>query len=165
MNIPFKNSFLSWLMRKRIKQINFFRKHPIKAQEEVFDNLITKAKGTSFGIDHNFKNIKSYSDFKNQVPLRSYEELYPYINRQKKGEKNVLWPGKVQCFAKSSGTTNDRSKYIPISEESLKECHYKGGKDMLSLYCNNFPDTNIFNGRGLMLGGSLNNDSGFIVGF
>lgn len=164
MNIPFKNSFLSWLMRKRIHQIDFFRKYPIKAQEDVFDHLITKAKGTSFGIDHNFTNIKSYSDFKNQVPLRSYEELYPYINRQKKGEKNVLWPGKVQCFAKSSGTTNDRSKYIPISQDSLKECHYNGGKDMLSLYCNNFRNTNIFNGKGLMLGGSLNNDSGFIEG-
>ena len=164
MKFPFKNSFLSWLMRQRIHQIDFFRNHPIKVQKEVFDNLITKAKGTSFGIDHNFKNIKSYYEFKNQVPLRSYEELYPYIDRQKKGEKNVLWPGKVQCFAKSSGTTNDRSKYIPMSEESLKECHYKGGKDMLSLYCTNFPDTNIFNGKGLMLGGSLNNVSGFIEG-
>lgn len=151
-------------MRKRIHQIDFFRKYPIEVQEEVLEKLIAKAKDTSFAIDHNFKNIKSYSDFKNQIPLRRYEELYPYIKRQKKGEKNVLWPGKVKCFAKSSGTTNDRSKYIPISEESLRECHYKGGKDMLSLYCNNYPNTKMFNGKGLMLGGSLKNSSDYTEG-
>ena len=153
-NIPFKNSILSWMMKKRIHQIDLFRKYPIKTQEDVFGNLVEKGKYTSFGEEHSFATISSYSDFCNQVPVRTYEELFPYINRLREGEKDVLWPGKVKWFAKSSGTTNDRSKYIPISKESLEDCHFKGGKDMLSLYCTNFPETKIFNGKGLMLGGS-----------
>ena len=164
MNLPFKNSILSWIIKNRIHQINFFKKNPITTQNRVLDYLVTKSKGTCFGIEHKFKNIKSYSDFKNVIPIRSYEELFPYIDRVRFGEKNVLWPGKVKWLAKSSGTTNDSSKYIPISVDSLYDCHYKGGKDMLSLYCNNFPSSNMFNGKGLMLGGSLQNNSNNIEG-
>ena len=91
-------------------------------------------------------------DFRKQVPVRTYEELFSYIKRVRENEKNVLWPGKIEWFARSSGTTNDKSKYIPISKDSLEDCHFKGGKDMLSLYCNNFPETNLYNGKGLMLG-------------
>lgn len=161
MNIPFKNSFLSWVMRKRIHQINFFRDNPNQAQDNVFQSLIENGKFTTFGAEHNFIEINSYSDFSKKIPLRTYEQLFPYIEKIRKGEKDVLWPGEIKMFAKSSGTTNDRSKYIPISEESLKNCHFKGGKDMLSLYCNNFTNTNIFNGKGLMLGGSKESNTTF----
>ena len=142
-------------MRKRIHQIELFIKYPHNVQKEVFSNLIKHGKGTMFGKEHFFHSIQSYSDFVKQVPIRTYEDLFPYINQTRKGEENVLWPSKVSWFAKSSGTTNAQSKYIPVSKESLEECYFKGGKDMLSFYCNNFPDTNIFDGKGLMLGGSL----------
>ena len=161
MNIPFKNSFLSWMMRKRIHQIDFFRNNPIQVQDKVFQSLIENGKLTNFGAEHNFREINSYSDFNKNIPLRTYEQLFPYIERTRKGATDILWPGEIKMFAKSSGTTNDRSKYIPISEESLKNCHFKGGRDMLSLYCNNFPDTNIFNGKGLMLGGSKESNTTF----
>ena len=161
MNIPFKNSFLSWMIRKRINQIDFFRNNPIELQDSVFRSLIENGKQTYFGKEYNFHNINSYSDFREKVPIRTYEELFPYIQKIREGKKNVLWPGKVKMFAKSSGTTNDRSKYIPITEQSLKSCHLKAGKDMLSLYCNNFPSTEIFNGKGLMLGGSMDSNSKF----
>ena len=85
----------------------------------------------------------------------TYEEITHYIDRVRNGEENILWPGKIKWFAKSSGTTNNKSKFIPISKESLHDCHFKGGKDMLSLYGNNFPNSNIYNGKGLMLGGSI----------
>ena len=151
-------------MKKRIHQINIFRKFPIKSQQNVFEYLIDKGKFTSFGLEHDFKNILTYSQFCNKVPLRTYEELYPFIERIRRGEKNVLWPGRVRFYAKSSGTTNDKSKFIPISYESLKNCHYKGGKDMLSLYSNNFPDSKIYNGKGLMLGGSLSKNPKYTDG-
>ncbi|MDA0890487.1 MAG: GH3 auxin-responsive promoter family protein, partial [Bacteroidetes bacterium] len=99
--------------------------------------------------------ITDYTSFKNQIPVRTYEELEPYIAKARKGEKDVLWPGEVKWFAKSSGTTNSKSKFIPITKESLYDCHFKAGKDMLSLYENNFPKTNIYKGKGLMLGGAL----------
>ena len=146
-------------MRKRIHQINLFKKFPHDVQKEVFSSLIEKGKSTSFGIDHKFHKIRSIIDFRKQVPVRTYEELFSYIKRVRENEKNVLWPGKIEWFARSSGTTNDKSKYIPISKDSLEDCHFKGGKDMLSLYCNNFPETNLYNGKGLMLGGSLEHNN------
>ena len=142
-------------MKKRIHQINLFRKYPHDVQKEVFSLLIEKGKSTSFGVDHKFHKINSIDEFRKQVPVRTYEELFSYISRVRENEKDVLWPGRIDWFAKSSGTTNDKSKYIPISRDSLEECHFKGGKDMLSIYCNNFPETNLYNGKGLMLGGSL----------
>lgn len=153
-NIPFKNSLLSWIFKKRIYQIDFFKKHPHEAQKKIFFDLIKQGKNSLFGQDHHFQKINSYVDFCHYVPVRTYEELFPYIDQIRRGKKNILWPGKVKWFAKSSGTTNDRSKYIPISIDSLKKCHFKGGKDMLSLYCTNYPKTNIYNGKGLMIGGS-----------
>ena len=142
-------------MRKRIKKINQFKYKPIEFQKYIFDYLIKKGHNTSFGKEHKFNKITDYSSFKKQIPIRTYEDFEIYILRAKEGEKNVLWPGKVQWFAKSSGTTNSKSKFIPITEASLNKCHFTGGKDMLSLYENNFPKTNIYNGKGLMLGGSI----------
>tara|TARA_B100000902_G_scaffold302663_1_gene290685 strand:- start:33841 stop:35358 length:1518 start_codon:yes stop_codon:yes gene_type:complete len=158
MKIPFKNYLLSRLMKQRIDQIKMTNNFPLETQNKVFNYLIKHSKGTKFYNDHCFDKINSYKEYRDSVPPRTYEELYPYINLAKKGHENILWRGKVKYFAKSSGTTNDKSKYIPVTRDSLIDCHFKGGKDMLSIYCSNFPNTRIFNGKGIMLGGSLKNN-------
>ena len=143
------------MMKKRIHNIEEFCMNPIKTQKKVFNNLISKGKNTAFGKEHHFNAITKYSHFKNNIPIRTYEEFSEYIEKARNGEQNVLWPGKIKWFSKSSGTTNAQSKFIPITKESLKECHFKGGKDMLSLYGNNFPFSDMYNGKGLMLGGTI----------
>lgn len=148
------NSVMTWLMKKRIHQIDLFKKYPQEVQQEVFHNLIETAKNTEFGKEFHFKDIKSRQDFINQVPVSSYETFYPYIDRLLHGEQNVLWPSHIKWFAKSSGTTNAKSKFIPVSQEALDNCHYKGGKDLLSIYVNNYPDTQVFSGKNLAIGGS-----------
>jgi len=142
-------------MQKRIKNINKFIEEPIEHQTNTLKYLIQKGLRTKFGNDHFFNTITNYTLFKKNIPIRTYEELEPYIKMQKEGGINILWPGKIKWFAKSSGTTNNKSKFIPITKESLYDCHFKAGKDMLSLYENNFPKTNIYNGKGLMLGGTI----------
>ena len=142
-------------MQKRIKNIYNWSNQPIKYQKNIFNYLIHKGLETKFGQQHSFHKIKNYKSFKKQIPIRTYEDLAPYIQKGKKGEKNVLWPGSVKWFAKSSGTTNSKSKFIPITKESLNDCHLRGGKDMLCLYENNFPNTNLYNGKGIMLGGTI----------
>jgi hypothetical protein len=148
------NNIFGWALKKRIHQIDLFEKYPIDVQNEVLSNLLETAQNTDFGKNHDFKSIKSYQDFANRVPAVTYEELYPSIERLLKGEKNLLWPGEVNWFAKSSGTTNAKSKFIPVSREALEDCHYKGGKDMLSLYFNNFNQRDLFDGKCLSIGGS-----------
>ncbi|MBN2175966.1 MAG: GH3 auxin-responsive promoter family protein [Bacteroidales bacterium] len=152
--MAFINSVISWLMKKRFHQIELFMKYPHEVQEEWLKRLINSAKDTEWGKKFDYKSIQSVSEFKNRVPINDYESLKPYIARLRKGEQNILWNTEIKLFAKSSGTTSDKSKYIPVSQEALEECHFKGGKDMLSMYCNNFPDTLIFDGRGLAMGGS-----------
>lgn len=151
-------------MKKRYHQIELFLKYPHEVQSEWFDELIEAGTETEWGKKHNYAKIKSSEDFKKAVPVQNYETLHPYIKEVMKGKSNVLWPGKIKWFAKSSGTTADKSKFIPITKESLEECHYKGGKDLISLYYNNQPDSKLFTGKGLVLGGSskvnkLNEDS------
>lgn len=148
------NSILSWVMKKRIHQIELFMKYPHEVQNELLDDLVKKSFKTDYGKKYGFGSIESYEQFKNQVPIVSYEDLFPYIDRLMKGEQNVLWPSEIRWFAKSSGTTNARSKFIPVSNEALDDCHYKGGKDLLSIYFNNYPDAKIFAGKGLVIGGS-----------
>lgn len=148
------NSILTWVMKKRIHDIELFMKYPNEVQEELFKDLISKAKKTEFGKAHGFGEINSHSDFKNNVPVQSYEQVFPYIERIMKGEQNVLWPSHISWFAKSSGTTNARSKFIPVSTEALEDCHFKGGKDLISIYVNNYPDSRMFSGKGLAIGGS-----------
>ena len=138
-------------------QINLFRKYPHDVQAELLFKIVETAKNTEFGKNHGFEKIKNYEQFKNQIPINKYEDIYPYIESIKKGNHNVLWPTKTKWFAKSSGTSGSKSKFIPITEESLKECHFKGGKDMLSIYCDNYPNTTVFNGKSLILGGSHEN--------
>ncbi|WP_439880896.1 GH3 auxin-responsive promoter family protein [Pontibacter sp. MBLB2868] len=141
-------------MKKRIHDIDLFRKYPHEVQEELFHSLISKAKGTEWGRKYGYVDGLSVREFQERVPISTYENLYPYIERVMKGEQNLLWPSKIDWFAKSSGTTNARSKFIPVSPESLEDCHYKGGKDMLSIYVNLYPETKLFTGKGLSIGGS-----------
>lgn len=148
------NSIMSWVMKKRIHQIDLFMKYPLEVQHELLDGLVKKASHTEYGKAHGFTSISNYEHFKDQVPIVSYEDIYPYIERVMKGEQNILWPSEVKWFAKSSGTTNARSKFIPVTQEALDDCHYKGGKDLLSIYFNNYPDAKMFSGKGLVIGGS-----------
>lgn len=141
-------------MKKRIHQIELFIKYPHDVQHELLDGLISKSVGTEYGKKYGFESIKNYEDLKTNVPIVSYEELFPYIERLMKGEENLLWPSEIRWFAKSSGTTNSRSKFIPVSTEALEDCHFKAGKDMLSIYLNNYPDAKMFSGKGLVIGGS-----------
>ncbi|UEG53528.1 GH3 auxin-responsive promoter family protein [Mucilaginibacter daejeonensis] len=152
--MTFINSVVTWLMKKRIHQIELFMKYPNEVQQEWFDQLVGTARDTEWGRKHHYKSIYTVEQFKQRVPIQNYDTLKPYIERMLKGEQNVLWPSEIRWFAKSSGTTNDRSKFIPVSEEALEECHFKGGKDMLTIYCNNRPDALLFTGKGLTLGGS-----------
>ncbi len=149
------NSILTWVMKKRIHQMELFMKYPIEVQDEMLKKLLTTGRYTEFGQKYSFEELVNYEDFKRRVPIHTYEQLFPYIERQMRGEQNILWPSEIKWFAKSSGTTNARSKFIPVSPEALEECHFKGGKDLLSIYVNNFPDTKIFSGKGLAVGGSL----------
>jgi hypothetical protein len=148
------NTIFSWVMKKRMHQIELFLKYPIEVQDELFQKLIETAKDTQFGKEHDFTNITNIQDYREKVPIRNYEQLFPYIELLLKGEQKILWPSEVSWFAKSSGTTNDRSKYIPVTDEALEDCHFKGGKDMISLYINNYPDSKIYTGKGLVIGGS-----------
>lgn len=150
------SSVLNWLMKKRIHQIELFKKYPNEVQEELLKKLINISKNTIWGNEYDYKSIKTVNDFRQRVPISTYEDIKPYIDRLRKGEENVLWPGELLGFAKSSGTTAGKSKYIPVSYDSLEDCHYKGGKDMLSIYFNLLPDSKLFEGKSLVMGGSGN---------
>ena len=148
------NSILTWVMKKRIHQIELFMKYPHDVQEEVLKNLLTTARGTDFGKKYDFSSISTYNEYRERVPVQTYEQIFPAIERLMRGEQNILWPTEIKWFSKSSGTTNARSKFIPVSQEALDDCHFKGGKDLLSIYVNNYPDTTMFDGKGLAVGGS-----------
>ncbi len=137
-------------------QIELFIKYPYEVQQEWFRKLLDSAKDTEWGRMYGYSSINSVEEFRSRVPVQEYDDLKPYIDRLRKGEQNILWNSDIVWFAKSSGTTNDKSKYIPVSEESLNDCHYKGGKDMLTLYCNTYTDTHMFDGKTLSLVGSFN---------
>lgn len=152
--MTFVNSFINWFMKKRMHQIELFIKYPIEVQDEWFTNLINDAKDTEWGKKYDYRSIENIQQFKQRVPVQNYDSLKPYIDRMLKGEQNLLWPSTIKWFAQSSGTTNNRSKFIPVSAECLEECHFKGGKDLLAIYCNNRPNAQMFTGKGLVLGGS-----------
>ena len=165
MPIPLFNSIASWILKKRIHQIELFIKYPHEVQEELLHNLLSKAHQTEIGMRYGFESIKNYDDFKNQIPLSNYESIESQIKRCRQGTQNIFWPTPIKWFAKSSGTTNSKSKFIPVSAEALEDCHYKAGKDMLSLYFNNNEDSQLLTGKCLRLGGSSelynNNNSYF----
>lgn len=151
-------------IKEQFKKIKYFINYPIEAQKKLLFNLITTASNVSFGKEYRFKEITNYKDFIERVPLHYYKDILPFIERIKKGEKNVLWPGKIQWIAKSAGTTNEKSKYIPITKDCLNQCHYKAGKDLITLYVRNHPNTNIFYGKNFRLGGSYKTNSYFTCG-
>ena len=154
-------SIINWINTKRLSQIDLFKRYPVETQQEVLFSLLSKAAGTGWGITHGYQDIKSYREYAERVPLQTYEELIPFVERLRAGEKNLLWPGEIKWFAKSSGTTSTKSKFIPISKESLEETHYRGFKDCMAIYTSLHPDTRLYTGKGLTLGGShrINNFS------
>jgi phenylacetate-coenzyme A ligase PaaK-like adenylate-forming protein len=166
MPIPIVNSIASWFLKKRFHQIELFLKYPNEVQLELLHNLIKTAKNTEVGKKYEFDTITNYKTFTERVPITTYEEFEPQIERARQGETNIFWPSPIKWFAKSSGTTAGKSKFIPVSVESLEDCHYAASKDLLCMYLNNNPDSQLFVGKGLRLGGSkeLYKDNGTVYG-
>ncbi len=154
MPFPFINSIASWVLKQRIHQIELFLKYPHEVQEELMMKLLRSAEETVIGQKYDFKSIKSYATFAERIPVSSYEDLEPMIELTRKGAQNVFWNTPIKWFAKSSGTTNAKSKFIPVSNEALEDCHYKGSKDLLCMYLNNNENSELFLGKSLRLGGS-----------
>jgi hypothetical protein len=154
MPITLINTVASWLLKKRLHQIELFIKYPAEVQQELLLGLVDYAKDTYIGCSYDFKSIKNYKDFSERVPIVNYEGMEPLISRARKGEPDLFWPTPIKLFAKSSGTTNAKSKFIPVSQESLEDCHYKSSKDLLSIYLNNNENSQLFIGKSLRLGGS-----------
>ena len=123
-------------------------------QSKVLRNLVERAAGTEWGVEHKYGEIRTYSDFAARVGVQDYETLKGYIDRMRHGESDILWKGRCRWYAKSSGTTNDKSKFIPVTAQGLQRVHYKGGYDVVSLYLRNNPNSRFFSGKGLILGGS-----------
>lgn len=154
MPIPLFNSIASWLLKKRYHQIELFLKYPAEVQNELLFQLLDFADETEVGKQYGFEGMQHYEQFAAALPVVTYEDVEPMIERSRQGQQNVFWPTEIRWFAKSSGTTNAKSKFIPVSEEALEDCHYKSAKDLLCLYLNNNPDSQLFTGKGLRLGGS-----------
>lgn len=157
-------SIVNWLNVKRINQIEIFKKYPVETQQEALYRLLAKAANTEWGKKYNYSSITTIKEYQQRFPVQTYEELIPYVERLRSGETNLLWPGEIKWFAKSSGTTSTKSKFIPISREALEDCHYRAAKDILVIYAMQKPETRIFSGKSLTLGGShrmnqFNNDS------
>jgi hypothetical protein len=145
---------ISRLARLRMWRIDASTEHPLEAQREVLQDLVTTAQYTEFGRKYNFSKLFSLKAFKEAVPVHEYEDLKPYIERVMNGEQQILWNTPVNWFAKSSGTTSDKSKFIPVSQESLEDNHFKAAKDVLTLYYNFYPESDLLTGKGLVIGGS-----------
>lgn len=145
---------ISSLARMRLWRIEAWKNNPLDAQREVLQDIVTSAQYTEFGRKYNFSALFNVREFKSAVPIHEYDDLKPYIERIMKGEQNILWDTPIYWFAKSSGTTSDKSKFIPVSEESLHDGHYKASKDVLSLYYQYNPNSELLTGKGLVIGGS-----------
>ncbi len=152
--MSFIPSIIRWISTKRVSQIELFRKYPVETQQEVLTRLITTARDTLWGRKHGYGSVSTHQQFVRNVPVQTYEEMMPWVERLRAGEKDLLWPGEVKWFARSSGTAGSKSKFIPVTNESLEDTHYRGAKDCLVLYTIHNPDTRIFLGKNLTLGGS-----------
>lgn len=166
MPIPIVNSIASWFLKKRFHQIELFLKYPNEVQNELLFSLLKIAKDTEVGKQYDFASIKTYREFNERIPVVNYETFQPLIERSRNGEQNIFWPSPIKWFAKSSGTTNAKSKFIPVSTDSLEDCHYAAGKDLLCMYLNNNEDSQLFTGKSLRLGGSkeLYKENGTVFG-
>ena len=149
-----RNTVVTAYLSRRMPHIAKWVLYPVVSQEQVFNHLIASAKQTAWGKQYHYKSIENIADFQRQVPLSDYDRLKPFINQMLNGEANTLWPGEIRWFAKSSGTTSDKSKFIPISSENLKTCHYQAAIDIMALYIAANPKHKIYTGKGLVLGGS-----------
>jgi hypothetical protein len=152
--MPILSSIVNWMNTKRLYQIDLFRKYPCDVQRDGLMKLLREASETWYGKKYGFADIQSIEQFQERVPLTSYEKLQPLIQKVMSGEENLLWPSEVKWFAKSSGTTADKSKFIPVTWEALEDCHFRGGKDVLAIYHQNYPENKLLTGKGLTLGGS-----------
>ncbi|HEX2920970.1 MAG TPA: GH3 auxin-responsive promoter family protein [Bacteroidales bacterium] len=147
-------SVVKWLNASRLDQIERFRKYPIETQHATLYKLLAKAATTEWGIKYGYSSINSVKEYQERFGISTYDDLIPYVERLRHGETNLFWPGEIKWFAKSSGTTASKSKFIPMTREALEECHYRAAKDILAIYTSLYPDTRIFNGKSLTLGGS-----------
>lgn len=147
-------SLLGGVFKSRQTHIEAYTHNSEEIQRRVMTHLVQQGQRTQYGKTWGMNNVRTYEDFANRMPVTTYEELKGPIDRMRHGEADVLWPGVVKWFAKSSGTTNDKSKFIPVSADGLKNIHYKGGKDAVALYLRNNPKSKLFDGRSLILGGS-----------
>ena len=154
MPLPIINSIASWILKKRIHQIELFTKYPIEVQEEILFGLLRSAENTVLGKKYDYNSIKNYDTFNERIPVSTYEELEPFIEQTRQGAQNIFWNSNIKYFAKSSGTTNAKSKFIPVSSEALDNNHYKASKDLLCMYLNNNESSQLFTGKSLRLGGS-----------
>lgn len=166
MPIPLVNSIASWFLKKRFHQIDLFLKYPNEVQAELLQDLLIMAKDTEIGRTYDFGSINNYQTFSERLPITSYEEIQEVIERSRRGENNIFWPTPIKWFAKSSGTTNAKSKFIPVSYESLEDCHYAASKDLLCMYLSNNENSSLFTGKSLRLGGSkeLYKENGTVFG-
>jgi hypothetical protein len=149
------NKIFAGYVTSKFKGIQAYMVNPHDTQRKWFEYLLEQGKGTAFGKDHGFTAISGYKEFARQVRIREYDELKGHIHQMMMGEANVLWPGKVKWFSKSSGTTTDKSKFIPVTEENLQHCHVKGSLDTMSMLYKLRPDCTVFEGKSLIMGGSL----------
>lgn len=138
----------------RLKEIDLYASQAGEIQSRVMRHLVQQAANTEWGKKYDYKSILDYNTFRERLPIQTYEEIKPYVERLRAGEQNLIWPSEIRWFAKSSGTTNDKSKFLPVSKESLQDIHYKGGKDVVTLYFRINPESRFFSGKGLILGGS-----------
>lgn len=138
----------------RMRSIEHFESHAEQIQRQVLNKLLERAADTEWGSKYGYASMRNYEDFAAKVPVSTYEELKGYIDRMRRGEKDLLWPGLVKWYAKSSGTTNDKSKFIPVSKDGLHDTHYAGGADAVTIYLHNNPLSRLFDGKALILGGS-----------
>lgn len=153
-DMDIRTKIISPFFARRQHAIESFGKRTVDIQRQQLRYLLGKARNTTWGKRYAFAEISGYDTFRERIPLQSYEDLHPFIERMINGEKDVLWPSTVRWYAQSSGTTNDRSKYIPVTSDILRRCHYAGGFDTVALYLHNCPDTRFFSKKGLILGGS-----------
>ena len=154
MPLPLINSIASWILKKRIHQIELFMKYPMEVQEEILFGLLKSAENTVLGKKYDYQSIKNYQTFNERIPISTYEDLEPIISQTRQGAQNIFWNSSIKYFAKSSGTTNAKSKFIPVSSEALEHNHYKASKDLLCMYLNNNENSQLFTGKSLRLGGS-----------
>ena len=142
------------IFNPRIKEIDLYTNYADDIQQKVLRKLIVSAKNTEWGQKYDFRSIHNYEDFRSRLPIQTYDDIKGDVERMIAGEQNILWPSTIRFFAKSSGTTSDKSKFLPLSKESLKNIHYKGGQDVVTLYLKMNPQSKMFSGKGLILGGS-----------